>query len=156
MTSSNHQLGISPTFPPPSLIARHHQVVSPSLLEVAVGRLGHEGVGSEGVSYRPRPQSGDGLEAVCQTGGRARHVVSQTRTGRNHRTEEQRAGPGAQAGRLLQSGSPLTSGRHTLSHVFLQGARNTEGHLAEPALVDVLPHPPVSLHMSEASNRDKC
>ena len=34
-------------------------------------------------------------------------------------------------------------------HVFLQSAGHTEGHLTEPALVDILPHPPVGLHMSE-------
>ena len=32
-------------------------------------------------------------------------------------------------------------------HVFLQSAWDTEGHLTEPALHDVLPSPAVSLHM---------
>ena len=31
--------------------------------------------------------------------------------------------------------------------MFLQGARHTEGHLAEPALHDVLPGPAVGLHV---------
>lgn len=35
----------------------------------------------------------------------------------------------------------------TFSHVFLQGAGHTEGHLTESALVDVLPNPPMGLHV---------
>ena len=82
-----------------------------------------------------------------QAGGRVVDV-RQSGTGRNLHTEEQIAGPGGQTGRLLES---WRTGRHTLSHVFLQGAGHTERHLTEPALVDVLPHPPVSLHVSEAN-----
>ena len=32
-------------------------------------------------------------------------------------------------------------------HVFLQSAGYTEGHVTEPALESVVPHPPVSLHV---------
>lgn len=83
------------------------------------------------VPHRHRPQSGHR--------GRAGHV------GRNLHTEEQVGRPGGKTGRLLQGPGP---GGHTLPHVLLQGARNTERHLTEPALVDVLPNPPVSLHVS--------
>ena len=99
----------------------------------------------EGGSYRHWPQSGDCLETLGQAGGRVGDV-SQAWSGRNLHTEEQITGPGGQAGRLLQS---WRAGRHTLSHVLLQGAGHTERHLTEPALVDILPHPPVCLHMSE-------
>ena len=84
---------------------------------------------------------------MSQAGGRVGDV-RQAGTGRNLHTEEQIGGPGGQASRLLQSWRP---GGHTLSHVFLQSAGHAERHLTEPALVDILPHPPVSLHMSEES-----
>ena len=53
-------------------------------------------------------------------------------------------------GQLAQQGQGAGAllGHQTLPHVLLQGARNTERHLTEPALVDVLPNPPVSLHVS--------
>ena len=98
----------------------------------------------EGVPHRHWPQSGDCFQIVTEAGGRAGDV-SQAWTGRNLHTEEQITGPGGQAGGLLQSWRPRGE---TLPHVLLQGAGNTERHLTEPALVDILPHPPVSLHMS--------
>ena len=93
------------------------------------------------VSYRHWPQSGDRLEV----GGRAGHV--REGTGRNLHTEEHVGGPGGEVG----LGESRGSAGHALPHVLLQGAGHAERHLTEPALVDVLPHPPVSLHMSEAN-----
>ena len=90
------------------------------------------------VSCRQRPQSGDRLE----TGGRAGQVGE--RTGRNLHTEEHVGGPGGEAGRLAEGRGPAG---HALPHVFLQSAGHTERHLTEPALVDILPHPPVGLHV---------
>ena len=55
--------------------------------------------------------------------------------------------PGQLAQQRQRAGALL---RHqALPHVLLQGARHAERHLTKPTLVDILPHSPVSLHMSE-------